>query len=92
MFDDTDIELIKCHYCRLSPQFFDLQDLSNVDMEQFLDLTKITTSLDDRSITDTLNENEAMGREFVIDALLTLLHDGKKDCELTVKYLSLIHI
>ena len=86
MFDDTDIELIKCHYCRLSPQFFDLQDLSNVDMEQFLDLTKITTSLDDRSITDNLNENEAMGREFVIDALLTLLHDGKKDCELTVKY------
>ena len=59
-------------------------------MEQFLDLTTIATSWHEEkyasSNTCNLSDTEIVAREYVIDAILALIHDGKTDCELTVKY------
>ena len=75
---------------RLSPQYFDVQDLSDSDMEQFLDLTTIGTSWHDEqyvsNTTCNVSDTEILAREFVLDAILSLIHDGKNDCELTLKY------
>ena len=59
-------------------------------MEQFLDLTAIATNWDDEqyvsSTTCNVSDTEIVAREFVIDSILSLIHDGENDCELTLKY------
>ena len=59
-------------------------------MERFLELTTIATSWHDSenksSSKGNLSDSEEIAREFVLDAILALIHDGKTDCELTLKY------
>ena len=65
--------------------------MSDTDMEEFLDLTTIAES--SKSIKkveinthEKLDDEEKIAREFLLDALLSLIHDGRIDCELTIKY------
>ena len=59
-------------------------------MEPFLDLATIDSNVyKEKCVTHCSNspdEVEKVLREFLLDALLTLIHDGKADCELTIKY------
>ena len=74
---------------RLSGKYFDVDELSDVDMEQFLKLKQLKTSNIEECVISSKNDvraEEKISRDFVIDALLSLIHDGKVDCELTIKY------
>ena len=58
-------------------------------MEQFLELSKLAINMKNKENTvheTNITEGEKVAREFVLDALLSLIHDGKADCELTIKY------
>ena len=69
----------------MSSKFFHVQELSNTDKEEFL---KLANGQEDKLPhgSNTANEDDEITREFVLDALLALIHDGKCDCELTIKY------
>ena len=53
-------------------------------MEHFLKLKQLGTSHNEGQ--NYLNDEEKVCREFVLDALLSLIHDGQMDCGLTIKY------
>ena len=69
---------------RLSGQYFDVEELSDVDMEHFLKLKQLATFHTEAQ--NNVKDEEKVSRDFVLDALLSLIHDGKIDCELTLKY------
>ena len=53
-------------------------------MEHFLKLKQLDTSHNEGQ--NYSKDEEKVSRDFVLDALLSLIHDGKIDCGLTIKY------
>ena len=58
-------------------------------MEHFLKLKQVGSFHKEKHVSSNANDltiEEKISRDFVLDALLSLIHDGRIDCELTLKY------